>query len=187
MSGPGAPDWAAFLDADASWRRFSVTKVQCAFLALAFTAAACSPPASDSRQPEAAASSVPGDIAALALAAVPGITIVSGQLSAGNDQYEVTGNLPNGDEIELDMVQINDAWTVLEIQRDVAWSSVPELVRAAAVVAPDSFEPVRVIESTQAVDGSVVYELFRAAQDGGPLRGPAMEVRWHEGRAEVIP
>jgi hypothetical protein len=164
-----------------------MTKVQYAFIALALAAAACSPPDSETTQPEAAASPVPADVAAVASAAAPGITITSGELSAGNDQYEVTGTLPNGDEIELDMVQSNGAWTVLEIQRDVAWSSVPEPVRAAAAAAPDSFEPVRVIESTQAADGSVVYELFRAAEDGSPSGGPAMEVRWHEGSAEVIP
>ena len=162
-----------------------MTKVQYAFIALALAAAACSPPASETTQPEATVSPVPADIAAVASAAAPGITITSGEF--GNDQYEVTGTLPNGDEIEIDMVQSNGAWTVLEIQRDVAWSSVPEPVRAAAAAAPDSFEPVRVIESTQAEDGSVVYELFRAAQDGSPSRGPAMEVRWHEGSAEVIP
>ena len=163
-------------------------KIQYAFIALALAAAACSPPAPETtQQPEGGASAVPQNIAAIASAAVPGITIISGELSAGDDQYEVTGTLPNGDEIELDMVQLNGAWTVLEIQRDVPWSSVPGPVRAAAAAAPGSFEPVRVIESTQAADGSVVYELFRAAEPGTPSRGPAMEVRWHEGNATLIP
>ena len=120
-------------------------------------------------------------------AAAPGVTITSGELSTGGDQYEVTGTLPNGDEIEIDMVQSNGEWTVLEVQRDIAWSSVPETVRATAGAAPGSFEPVRVIESTQTVDGSVVYELFRASQGGNPSGGPDMEVRWHEGSAEMIP
>ena len=164
-----------------------MTKVQYTFIALALAAAACSPPASETTQPEAAASPVPADVAAVVAAAVPGITITGGELSAGNDQYEVTGTSPNGDELELDMVQSNGAWTLLEIQRDVAWSSVPAAVHAEAAAAPDSFEPVRVIESTQAADGSVVYELFRATQNGSPSRGPDVEVRWHEGSAQVIP
>jgi hypothetical protein len=164
-----------------------MTKVQHALIALALAAAACSPPASETMQPEAASSSVPADIAAVVSAAAPGITITSGELSADNDEWEVTGTLPNGNEVELDIVQSNGAWTVLEIQRDVSWSSVPEPVRTAAAGAPDSFEPVRIIESTQAADGSVVYELFRAAEDGSPSGGPAMEVRWHEGSAEVVP
>jgi hypothetical protein len=164
-----------------------MTKIRYISIALALAAAGCSPPDSDTTQPDAAASTVPEDIAAIATAAAPGITITGGELSAGDDQYEVTGTLPNGDEIELDMVQVDGAWTVLELQRDVPWSTVPEPVRAAAAAAPDAFEPVRVIESTQAADGAVVYELFRAPQGGSPSGGPAMEVRWHQGRAEVMP
>ena len=143
-----------------------------AAVALASATAACSPPASETTQTEASVSPVPADVAALVSTAVPDIAITSGELSAGNDQYEVTGTLPNGDEIEVDMVQSNGAWTVLEIQRDIVWSNVPE--------------PVRVIESTQAADGSVVYELFREMEDESPSRGPAMEVRWHGGSAEVM-
>ena len=157
------------------------------FIALAALAtAACSPPASDTTQTEASVFPVPADVAAVVSTAVPDITITSGELNAGGDQYEVTGTLPNGDEIEVDMVQSNGAWTVLEIQRDIAWSSVPEPVRAAAAAGPDSFEPARVIESTQAADGSIVYELFREMADGSPSQGPDMEVRWHEGSAEVM-
>ena len=44
----------------------------------------------------------------------------------------------------------------------------------------------RVIESRQAADGAIVYELFVAGQDGRPTGGPAIEVRWHEGKAAVI-
>jgi len=164
-----------------------MTKVQYAFIALVLAAAACSPPAPETTQPETAASSVLEDASAVASAAAPSVTITSGEFNTRGDQYEVTGTLPNGDEIEIDMVQSNGAWTAIEIQRDVAWSSVPELVRATAAAASDLFEPVRVIESTQVADGSIVYELFRAAENGIPSRGPDMEVRWHEGSAGVIP
>lgn len=164
-----------------------MTKIQLIFIALASATVACSPVASQTTQTEASESPVSADIAALVSAAVPDIAIIGGELNASGNQYEVTGTLPNGDEIEVDMVQSNGAWTVDEIQRDIAWSTVPEPVRAVAVAAPDSFEPIRVIESTQAADGSIVYELFRATADGSPSRGPAMEVRWHEGSAEVMP
>jgi hypothetical protein len=163
-----------------------MTRIQYALTALALAAAACSPPASETPPPEAAASAVPAEIAAVVSVAAPGVTITDAELNAGNNEYEVTGTMPNGDEIELDLVQSNGAWTVLEIQRDVLWSSVPEPVRAAAAAAPKSFEPVRVIESKQAEDGSVIYELFAADQDGSPPGGPAMEVRWHDEKAAVI-
>ena len=158
------------------------------FIALAMLATvACSPSASQTTQTEEAVGSVPADIAALVSAAVPDIAITGGELNAAGNQFEVTGTLPNGEEVEVDMVQSNGAWTVDEVQRDILWSDAPEPVRAAAAAAPDSFEPVRIIESTQAADGSIVYELFRATADGSPSRGPAMEVRWHEGSAEVMP
>ena len=140
-----------------------------------------------SQEPEVSTSSVSGDVSAVVSAAVPGISIMGGELNASGDQYEVTGTLPNGDEIEIDMVQANGAWTIIEIQRDVEWSTLPQLVRATVAGVPDSFEPVRVIESTQAADGSVVYELFRAVGGGAPYGGPDMEVRWFEGSAEVLP
>lgn len=164
-----------------------MTKIQLIFIALASATVACSPVASQTTQTEASESPVSVDIATLVSAAVPGITIIGGELNASGNQYEVTGTLPNGDEIEVDMVQSDGVWTVDEIQRDIAWSTVPEPVRAVASAVPDSFEPIRVIESTQAADGSIVYELFRATADGSPSRGPAMEVRWHEGSAEVMP
>ena len=139
------------------------------------------------QEPEVSTSSVGGDISAMVSAAVPGISIIGGELNISGDQYEVTGTLPNGDEIEIDMVQANEAWIIIEIQRDVEWSTLPQLVRATVANVPDSFEPVRVIESIQAADGSVVYELFRAVGDGASYRGPDMEVRWFEGSAEVLP
>jgi hypothetical protein len=47
---------------------------------------------------------------------------------------------------------------------------------------------VRVIESRQAADGSVIFELFSAEnQDGRSGGGPALEVRWQNGQAAVIP
>ena len=162
-------------------------KLRSAFIGLPLVAAACSPPASETTPPQGAASAVPQEIAAVAAAAAPGITITSGELDATNNEYEVVGTTPSGDEIELDLVQSSGAWTVLEIQRDVPWSSVPEPVRAAASAAPNSFEPVRVIESKQPKDGSVIYELFSAADQGGTAAGgPAMEVRWHDGKAAVV-
>jgi hypothetical protein len=152
---------------------------------------ACSAPTSETAPAtppqDSAASTVPSDIAAVATAAAPGLTITGGELDAANNEYEVMGRLPNGDEIELDVVQSNGAWSVLEIQRDVPWSSVPEPVRAAANAERASFEPVRVIESKQPADGSIVYELFTAEnQSGGNGGGLVMEVRWLDGKAEVV-
>ena len=107
----------------------------------------------------------------IAQAAVPGITITGGELDAGDGEYEVSGTTPEGGEVELDLRQSNGVWTVAEIQRDVQWANVPENVRAASAGSPGHFEPVRVIESTQPVDGAVIYEMFDADdQPGHPSR-----------------
>ena len=163
-----------------------MTKIFYALAALPLAAAACSQPASETAVPRATASGVPADVASAVSTAAPGVTIVTGERDAANEEYEVTGTMPNGDEIELDLVQSNGTWTVMEIQRDVPWSSVPEPVRAAAAAAPNAFEPVRVIESRQPADGAVIFELFAAGEAGTPGGGPAMEVRWHDGTAAVI-
>ncbi len=100
-----------------------MTKVRYVLTALALTAAACSSPATEATPPEAPASTVPAEIAALVTEAVPGIMITNGELN--DDEYEVVGTVLNGDEIEVDLVQSNGAWAVLEIQRDVEWSYRP--------------------------------------------------------------
>lgn len=161
-------------------------QVRYALLALGLASAACSPPDAGPAQSDTAAPVAP-DIAAVASAAAPGINITSGELNASGNQFEVTGTLPNGDEVEIDLMQADGAWEAIEVQRDVPWSSVPSQVQAAAAAAPDSFEPVRVIESTQVEDGSLVYELFRTVPSSNPSGGPDVEVRWHEGIAEVLP
>jgi len=164
-----------------------MNRVQYPLAALMLAVAACSTPTSETPPPQAAASVVPAEIAAATSRAAPGIAITRGEPDAEGNEYEVTGTMPDGDEIELDLVRSNGAWTVMEIQRDVDWSSVPDPVRAAAAAMPNSFEPVRVIESKQPADGSVIFELFAAeGQDGSPGRGPSMEVRWHGGKAAVI-
>ena len=166
-------------------------KIQFMVAVLALAAGACSSPAPEATpetaEPQAATSAVPPDIAAAASAAAPGISITGGDFNANRTQFEVTGTMPNGDEVELDVAQVNGTWTVEEIQRDVAWASVPEPVRAAAATAPNKFEPVRVIESRHPADGSVVYELFAAPAQGSPAGGPALEVRWLNEKAEVLP
>jgi hypothetical protein len=73
---------------------------------------------------------------------------------------------------------------VLEIQRDVPWQDVPQAVRDAVAAAPNGFEPVRVTESRQPVDNSIIYELFTLDQ---PAHEAVMEVRFVDGEAAVMP
>lgn len=153
----------------------------------AFALAACTQPAQvvppDSVEAVAAAE-VPADVAVAALAALPGFTIAEAERKErdGRVYYDVEGARSDGAEVELDLLQTEQGWRVVEIQRDVAWADAPANVRAAAQAAPNAFTPVRVIESTQSESGAVIYELFA---EGRP-EAPSMEVRLVNGSAEVM-
>lgn len=147
--------------------------------------AGCDPAQPDPPQPAAApaAADIPEAVRAVVLAARPGMVIVEAELKEREDRryYDVEGRL-NGAEIELDLLETPRGWEVVEIQRDIPWSAAPAAVRAAAEGSRSGFTPVRVIESTQAGDGAIIYELFA---DGQPAT-PVLEVRAANGRTDVL-
>jgi hypothetical protein len=150
-------------------------------VSVALLFAACTPPAQQSTEaPDATSAALDPAIVSVVEAAMPGI-VISGGESDGEGEFEVTGVL-DGQDYEFDLMGPDGGWRVVEIQRDIAWVDAPEAVRAAVGVAQNSFEPARVIESRQPVDGSVVYELFT---EGATT--PAMEVRFLDGEAAVMP
>lgn len=128
----------------------------------------------------AAAPELPAELLSAVKAAMPQMTVVEAELKEreGRRYYDVEGTLPGGAEIELDLLQTPSGWQVVEIQRDIAWSQAPALVRAAA---PKGAAPVRVIESRQ-TDGTIIYELFAP----GRPQTPAAEVMWKDGRARLL-
>jgi hypothetical protein len=148
--------------------------------AIALMLAACSP-AVETKTDAPAGAEIDPAIATVVTAAMPGVEIVSAEAD-GEGEYEVTGTF-GGQEYEFDLMGPDGGWRVIEIQRDIAWSDAPDVVRTAAAAAPDAFEPVRVIESHQPVDNSIVYELFKA----GVADAPSMEVRFLDGEAAVMP
>ncbi len=73
---------------------------------------------------------------------------------------------------------------MVETQRDIAFASAPEPVRAASANADAKFAPARVIESRQA-DGLVIYELFGPAPKiGGEPR--KVEIKFDGKTAELL-
>lgn len=131
-----------------------------------------------------AAGDIPGVVRAVVLTARPGMVISEAELKErdGRRYYDVEGRMPDGSEIELDLLETPSGWKVVEIQRDLAWDKVPAGVRTAAEGARAGFVPVRIIESVQAEDGSIVYELF---SEGQPAT-PSLEVRVHDGQVGVL-
>jgi len=131
-------------------------------------------------EPKVAASDLPPPVVAAVEAAEPGITITQAELKErdGRRYYDVEGAV-GGEEIELDLLELpSGLWSVVEIQRDIDWATAPEAVRTAA----GNVSPVRVIESRQAADGAVIYELFA---EGRPA-DPSLEVMWKDGQAKVL-
>jgi hypothetical protein len=129
------------------------------------------------------AASLPPEVVNVVMSAVPGMQIEGAERKEREDRvyYDVEGRRSDGSEVELDVLQEGSNYQVVEIQRDLSWSEAPEAARAAAAASEKTFEPVRVIESTQ-TDGSVIYELFA---QGKPDK-PALEVRVADGKAEVL-
>lgn len=160
-------------------------------IALGAVLAACSPPASETEAPAAptgptVVAEAPAEAAALVQAAMPGFTIMSVEREDvdGQTEWEIAGMDAQSAPYEFDIMQSSSGFSVLEIQRDIAWSEAPQAVRDAVAAAPNGFEPARVIESRQPVDGSVVYELFTVEQ---PAHQAVMEVRYMDGEAAVMP
>ncbi len=138
--------------------------------------AACSDPpapaaevAAEVEITEIAPADLPADVRALAESAVEGFVIseVLRKVRDGRTYYDVEGELPDGSEIEFDILMTDSGPEIVEIQRDLDWADVPDAVRAAA----PGVTPARVIESMQ-TDGVIIYELFAP---GAPA-DPAMEV-----------
>lgn len=150
-------------------------------LLLLLTACAATPPAT--AVTDVAPADLPAAVMAAVQAARPGLVVTEAQLKLreGRRYYDVGGRLPDGDEVELDLLAEGDRWTVVEIQRDIPWAAAPEPVRAAATPQLRGAAPVRVIESAQ-INGVIIYELFAA---GRPAT-PALEVKWEGGAATLL-
>ncbi|MFZ0270049.1 hypothetical protein [Caulobacter sp.] len=130
-----------------------------------------------------AAADLPPAVIAVVTTAAPGLKIKEAELKEREDRryYDVEGVLPDGAEIEFDLLETGGAWKIVETQRDIAWTATPQPVRDAAVKAVSKIAPVRVIESTQG-DGMVIYELFA---EGRP-KAPALEVSWKKGETAKV-
>lgn len=140
--------------------------------------------ASPATAQKVSAAQVPADVAAKVAAAAPGMMIVEAELKArdGRRYYDVEGKLADGSDLELDLLETPQGWTVVEIQRDIPWTAVPKAARDAAAPAwKASAPPVRVIESKQ-TDGQIIYELFAA----GKPQSPALEVAFKDGAPKVL-
>ena len=128
---------------------------------------------------------LPAEVLAAATAARQGFRAAEAQkeVREGRNYFDVGGTLPDGSQIEFDIMEEGGQWRVMESQRDIAFAAAPDAVRAAAVQHDAAMVPTRVIESDQG-GGVVIYELFSAA--GADPQGRKVEVKLEDGRAEVL-
>lgn len=147
--------------------------------ALAFVLA----PAVETKITPVAAKDLPAAVVAVVKGAAPGMTIKEAELKERENRryFDVEGVMPDGSEIEFDLIEKDGVWAIVETQRDIAWSDAPKLVQDAAAASGKAITPVRVIESKQN-DGMVIYELFAA----GKPKDPSMEVSFKDGQAKVL-
>jgi len=132
---------------------------------------------------EVAPEALPAAVVSVVLASSPGLTVTGAERKEreGRVYFDVAGTRPDGAEIELDVQQIADGYSVVEIQRDMTFDQMPPAVQAAAERATGGVAPARIIESVQQ-DGAAIFELFAAGQ---PLE-PAIEVRWSNEQATLL-
>ena len=128
---------------------------------------------------EVALADVPAPVLAAARAARPGFVPAEAESETrdGRLYYDIEGRMPDGAEIEFDIVEQGGRWRVVETQRDIAFAAAPAPVRAAALAHDAALAPTRVIESVQA-DGLVIFELYQGERK--------IEVKWDGRRAEVL-
>lgn len=133
----------------------------------------------------AALGQVPEAVLASARGAQPSMRFLeaAAETRDGRNYYDIEGELPDGSEIELDLMEENGVWRVVETQRDIAFAATPEAVRAKFATANAGFTPVRVIESRQA-DGPIIYELFGPGQNGA--EGRKIEVKVDGANVELL-
>jgi hypothetical protein len=130
---------------------------------------------------ETALGDVPEPVLAAARQARPDLDITAAEheVRDGREYYDIGGTLPDGSELELDMLLTDNGWTVVEVQRDLPFEAVPEAVRT---VLPPAWRPTRIIESDQG-DGVVIYEFFGPGPDGAEVK---REVRWADGAGKLL-
>ena len=88
----------------------------------------------------------------------------------GNVYLDVEGTLADGSEIEFDMLQTDNEWKVVEIQRDLDWQQLPENVSTALLQDTADFSAKRIIESIQHGTDITVYEFYSVNNDGKEFR-----------------
>jgi len=114
---------------------------------------------------------VPKNVSKVVMAQSPDFKMVEVLKKRRSDRiyYDVEGELPNGDEIEFDVLITENGPKIVEIQRDIAWTVTPQSVQDVVGEAnSDNLDVVRIIESKQVGSDTIIYEIFVLGQAAKP-------------------
>ena len=100
----------------------------------------------------------------------------------GERYMDIEGKLPDGTEIEFDLILEGDKWTIVEIQRDIEANTTPKNVLAELNKGAPGFKIDRIIESDQG-NGVIIYEFYSAQKNQKTLK---KEVKLEGGKAELL-
>lgn len=128
---------------------------------------------------------VPADVKNVVMSMSPDFEMVEvlKKRREGRTYFDVEGELPNGNEIEFDILITDDGPKIVEIQRDIRWKTVPKAAKKIVRKAnADKAKIVRVIESKQAEADMIIYEIF---VEGHPST-PRFEVSVTDGGSPVL-
>jgi hypothetical protein len=151
----------------------------CSVFAASLAACATSP-STEVEITDLSAAELPTDVRRVAEGAAAGFVVNEAQRKVrdGRTYYDVEGALPDGSEIEFDILLTSAGPEIVETQRDISWADAPDAVQSAA----PEVSPARVIESTQA-NGTVIYELFAPGMPSDPAIEVALD---RQGVARVL-
>lgn len=126
---------------------------------------------------------IPPEILKLVTELEPGFVLKEAEkeLKHGNTYYDIEGEKADGSEIEFDLMQVENQWKVMEIQRDVTLVQCPPEV-INTYHDNSSFKPERIIESKQ-MTGEVIYEFYTTLTNGKEVKH---EIKFVDGKAEFL-
>ena len=110
------------------------------------------------------------------------ITGAEKEYKNGNTYIDVETVDTNGNELEFDMLFENGDWKIIEIQRDLSFNELPNIVKDTFLKQHNKIKPSRIIESDQGNE-TVIYEFFLVSENGDESK---KEIKLADGKAQFL-
>ncbi len=104
------------------------------------------------------------------------------EIKNGIVYFDVAGTDEGGTEIELDLMEKDGQWQIMEVQRDIKIDELPAPVHAVLFEKVPEIQPARIIESDQG-NGIIIFEVFTQSADGKESK---YEIKLENDLAELL-